>query len=544
MRQNNGEFHIDISGDAVLEVEYARWRNRNDPPTHSTLTMTENAQFIINDDHWEHSGGSGDFTATLSDNATIIIDGDFRGGEDNDYEGNYLIHMTCGDTPLIDCDDLRMIDDDDADGYGQINLHGGTINVRDELRSDTDNWLIDFCCNGMMILDGDVVGDIEDWFEEGNITLCGFGPCGGPGDLGVVYDPCTNKTIVWADIDPNAAYDPDPPCASNCGGDDDTPVEPDVCLSWTPGQNPCEGQGELQHFVFLSTDQEKVCTNNLSVLVAILPEEQTTYCPEGLALGAKYWWKIVEVCPCNETEGECWCFYVVDCMVVEDMEGYTEECDPPAVWEVWKDGAGDCNGIGGNGTGSSLFVSTNPVHGGDKSMQYDYDSTGSEREGYWSEAMKTYDPSLNLVDNFEEAMVLWFYGDAGNDEESMWVILGDASSGEAQSAYGIYPPDSSADLLVEDWQDWNIDVQDQFADAGVDMADVNRVILGFGPRYTYGDPQGNPALPTGTVYFDDISLCAEICVPRYAPDGDINDDCCVDWEDVDLMADYWLEDRR
>jgi hypothetical protein len=121
----------------------------------------------------------------------------------------------------------------------------------------------------------------------------------------------------------------------------------------------------------------------------------------------------------------------------------------------------------------------------------------------------------------------------------MWVILGDASSGEAQSAYGIYPPDSSADLLVEDWQDWNIDVQDQFG--SIDLADVNRVILGFGPRYTYGE---DPTKPTGTVYLDDITLCTTICVPKYAPDGDINDDCCVDWEDVDLMADDWLEDLR
>jgi hypothetical protein len=540
MRQNNGEFHIDISGDAVLEVEYARWRNRNDPPTHSTLTMTENAQFIINDDHWEHSGGGADFTATLSDNATIIIDGDFRGGEDNDYEGNYLIDMTCGHSQLIDIGgDLRMIDDGDADGYGQINLHGGTIIVGDELRSDTDNWLIDICCNGTMILDGDVVDDIMDWHEDGHITVCGFGPCGGPADLAAEYDTIVaGKTVVWADEDPNAPYDPDPPC-DQCE-DPDAKVPVDQCLSWVSGENPCEGQGDLQHFVFISTNYDKVANApaDLSALVAILPEETTTYCPQ-LALGGCYYWRIVEVCPCHTTAGDIWCFCVEDCMVVEDMEGYDESCTANAVWEVWKDGAGDCNGQGGNGTGSTVYLATNPVHGGSQAMQYDYDSTGSERECFYSGATKTYDPPLNLVDNFEKAMVLYFYGQADNDTESMWVVLSDGTNSD-QSTYGVYG-DSPDDIKVEDWEIWAIDIADQFP--SVDLSNLSSVEIGFGPR---GDCDGDedPGLPTGTVYFDDIELCTTICIPKYARDGDVNDDCCVDWDDLKVIADNWLVDRR
>jgi hypothetical protein len=219
------------------------------------------------------------------------------------------------------------------------------------------------------------------------------------------------------------------------------------------------------------------------------------------------------------------------------MESYDESCTENAVWEVWKDGAGDCNGIGGNGTGSSLFLATDPVHGGSQSMQYDYDSTGSEREGLWSEATKTYDPALNLVDNFEKAMVLWFHGDAANVTESMWVVLSDGTT-DAQSTYGVYG-DSPDDVQVEDWMDWVIDIQDQFA--AVDLTNLVDVSIGFGERGTYGE---NPGAPTGTVYFDDITLCTTICVPRYAPDGDLNDDCVVDWEDVEIIADSWLEDRR
>jgi hypothetical protein len=226
-------------------------------------------------------------------------------------------------------------------------------------------------------------------------------------------------------------------------------------------------------------------------------------------------------------------------MVVEDMESYDESCTENAVWQVWLDGAGDCNGIGGNGTGSSVYLAFDPVHDGGQSMEYMYDSTGSEREGLWSEAKKTFDPPLDLVDNFEKALVIWFYGDAGNDTESMWVILSDGAN-EAQSTYGVYG-DPPSDIQNEEWKDWVIDVQDQFADAGVNLGNVESVAIGFGNRYTYGE---NPGAPEGTVFFDDIELCTTICVPRYAPDGDIDDNCCVNWDDLALMAANWLVDRR
>jgi hypothetical protein len=172
-------------------------------------------------------------------------------------------------------------------------------------------------------------------------------------------------------------------------------------------------------------------------------------------------------------------------------------------------------------------------------MEYVYDSTGSERECAYSLATKTYDPALNLVDNFEKAMVLWFYGDASNDSESMWVVLSDGTT-DAQSTYGIVGSDNPEDIKVEDWKDWNIDMQDQFA--SIDMANVESVSIGFGPN---GLCDGeHPGAPTGAVLFDDITLCTTICVPRFMPDGDINDDCVVDWRDVGDMSDDWLEDLR
>jgi hypothetical protein len=136
-------------------------------------------------------------------------------------------------------------------------------------------------------------------------------------------------------------------------------------------------------------------------------------------------------------------------------------------------------------------------------------------------------------------MVVWFYGDADNDSESMWVVLDDGTT-DAQSIYGIVGGDDPEDIKVEDWKDWNIDMQDQFG--AINMANVESVSIGFGPR---GLCDGeHPGAPQGTVLLDDITLCTTICVPRYMPDGDINDDCVVDWRDVGDMGDDWLEDLR
>jgi len=192
-RHNEGELHVSLSGNAILDAELLRWRSKSEGYT-CTLDVTENAQLnILDEDDWSFRfcGGSSDFVINLTDNAVMTLRGDWAGGEDNDMsEGTtWTLNMPCEDTPLLDIGgNLQMIRDDDAEGFGQINLHGGTINVEGELESETDNWNIDICCNGVLILNEDVVDDILDYYDSGNITACGFGPCGGPADL--IFDCC------------------------------------------------------------------------------------------------------------------------------------------------------------------------------------------------------------------------------------------------------------------------------------------------------------------------------------------------------------------
>jgi len=525
---DDGQGTLDISGEAIFAVAGDLHLRCHNEDAYDILNLSDTA--VVTCERLRLAGDDAEGEAEMNVYGGLFECSGRLGMAEN--EGTATITLPEDSTGQITADELRAPSSDRNEAFATINLLGGLIKCN-EFTHESDNWILNICCPGVMMILGNAEQDIWDAFDAGNVLVCGYlHGCGASGDLMVDFDNVNpGWTTVWVDCDPNRPYDPNPPCI--CCGPEAPKYPPDQCLSWTPGVLA------ETHYVFLSTNYDKVANApaDLSALVVILPAEETTYCPGELVLGQCYYWRVVESWDCGTAIGGVWHFRVVSCMVVEDMESYDESCGANAIWEVWLDGAGDCSGIGGNGTGSSVYLAYEPVHGGEKSMQYLYDNTGSERECAWSEARKTFDPPLNLVDNFEKALILYFYGDAGNDSESMWVVLSDGTS-EAQSTYGVYG-DSPDDIQVEDWIDWNIDIQGQFAD--VNLANVESFSIGFGPRFTCGEHPGEPA---GTVYFDDIMLCTTICVPKYAPAGDINDDCIVDWKDLELMADNWLEDRR
>jgi hypothetical protein len=85
-------------------------------------------------------------------------------------------------------------------------------------------------------------------------------------------------------------------------------------------------------------------------------------------------------------------------------------------------------------------------------------------------------------------LVVWFRGDSANAADRMFVALGNAIT---------YHPDDAA---TQDggWNEWVIDLTEF---AGVDLANVPSITLGFGTR---GAPVATGG--TGTVEFDDIGL--------------------------------------
>jgi hypothetical protein len=494
--------------------------------------------------------GNGSGTLIVGDRLTL-------GGEDMHEDARALLDVNGG---LVEADELRMIDDggegqstinladcvasslidisgelkvpDSAAAFAQINLHGGRIecgsfNHEDE-DGTLDNWNLDICCNGVMVIDGDVVAEIWEDFDAGYITVCGYYQgCGSQYDLQVEYDHPDfpgDRTKVWVERDPDRAHNPDPIC---CTDPDAEPVLPELCLSWEAGD-----QAE-QHAIFLHTNLDKLTTpGDLSALIDIVDDPCTTYCVEGLCLSETYYWRVDEIWDCGTATGQIWCFTVVSCLDVEDMEAYNDTDN--LLFDTWLDGAGDVNGIGGNGTGSSVYLATDPVHTGNQSMEYQYDSTASERENGYSEAARALD--LNLADNCEAVLALWFYGDPCNASESMWVVLSDGTN-EAKSTYGTLGDDDADDIKNAEWQAWYMDLGDF---ASVDLSSVVSMSIGFGPR---GSEEGTPGVE-GIVFFDDIIVCEHLCLEELTKDTDLNNDCVVDWADLEIMLEDWLNDLR
>ncbi|MHC4388466.1 MAG: InlB B-repeat-containing protein, partial [Planctomycetota bacterium] len=419
-------------------------------------------------------------------------------------------------------------------GTAEIYLHGGVIECGEFLHGNPGHadYRLDICGDGVMVIDGNVAEEIWEDYFTGYITVCGnHTGCGAQYDLQVDYNNVNvGRTTIWVERDPYQPYDPDPGC---CTDPNSEPAPQQLCLSWTPGEAPCPPP--LTFYVYLSTDINKMQIGDLSAKIA--ETENNSVCVEDLCLGATYYWRLDAVCECYTAHGDVWCFDVVDCVTVDDMESYDNDDPNNYIWDTWLDGAGNVHGQGGNATGSAVFSASNPdLEQSNKVMEYQYNSTGWEREYAYSEANRPLDPPENWTDNCEKVLSLWFYGDANNMTESMWVLLSDDSN-EAISEYGVMG-DDPADIKKEEWIDWNIDLQD-FADGGVDLSNITSISIGFGPRGRDGE---HPSDPVGAVFFDNIAVCTTICVPKYAPDGDINDDCVVDWEDLKLLAEDWLTD--
>jgi hypothetical protein len=168
-------------------------------------------------------------------------------------------------------------------------------------------------------------------------------------------------------------------------------------------------------------------------------------------------------------------------------------------------------------------------------MEYWYDSTATEREDGYSEATRAL--NLNLTDNCEAVLALWFYGDPCNASESMWVVLGDGVNEEI-STYGTLGDDDPEDIKNAEWQPWYMDLG-EFAAGGVDLSNVTSMSIGFGPR---GSQVGTS--PEGIVFFDTVIVCEHLCLEELTKDTDLNRDCVIDWADLEILVADWLEDRR
>ncbi len=309
-----------------------------------------------------------------------------------------------------------------------------------------------------------------------------------------------------------------------------------IPLSWQAGDKAA------QHDVYLGTDETAVKNADASDTTGIYRTRQaaTTYTPlEALQWGQTYYWRIDEVnTDATITTGKVWTFTVASYLIPDDFETYDDYCN--RIFYAWKDGWGhsadpDCGiaASGGNGTGSTVgnlsapFAEQTIVHGGIQSMPFEYDNSGATGKARYSEAQREWAVPQDWTKGNVKALTLWFHGETGNTPETLYVALED-NAGQVRVATH---PNPEA-LQGAGWQEWNIALQ-QFS--GVNLASVKKMYLGVGNR---NNPQAGGS---GKLYIDDIRVYPARCVPSLAkPAADLSGNCIVDYADVEIVSDQWL----
>ncbi|MHC4498227.1 MAG: hypothetical protein ACYS21_03830, partial [Planctomycetota bacterium] len=163
---------------------------------------------------------------------------------------------------------------------------------------------------------------------------------------------------VWSfTVEDGKAHSPSPE-----NGATDVPV--DANLVWLPVDYA------TSHYVYLGTDAYAVRdAANPYTPPGRGRRNSNSYDPGGLEFNRTYYWRIDEVNPgYDNSKGDLWFFTTTQCIIVDDMESYGAAVNH--IYDTWIDG-------GVNGTGSFIdlgFAPSNPIHDGNQSMFYIYDT--------------------------------------------------------------------------------------------------------------------------------------------------------------------------
>ena len=192
-------------------------------------------------------------------------------------------------------------------------------------------------------------------------------------------------------------------------------------LSWQPGEKAS------QHDVYLGADRAAVDAADASDATGIYRGRQniTSYMPvPALEWDRQYFWRVDEINnDSTTTKGFVWSFTLVDFLIVDDFESYTNEVGS-RVFQVWIDGLGFSEPVDtpGNGTGAIVghdiwsadspyyegaIVETADVQGGYQAMPLYYDNSTSP---YLSEAQRTWTTPQDWTLNGLDTLQVYFKG--------------------------------------------------------------------------------------------------------------------------------------
>jgi hypothetical protein len=271
------------------------------------------------------------------------------------------------------------------------------------------------------------------------------------------------------------------------------PANGDIDIKRQPTLRWTAGKLALSHEVYFGTDRNAV--NNATTSSPEFKANQKLgnekYQPGVLEFETTYYWRVDEIDETNVFRGSVWSFTVGNFISIDDFEDYNDY-PPDEIWNTWLDGYSDpANGSTAgypdpDFVAGEHYVETSIVHSGTQSMPVFYDNTVGI-----SEVTKTLTGTTkNWTQEGVTTLTMWYYGDAANAPEPMFVAADNA----------VVTNDDANAALVTEWTQWDIPLQ-EFADGGVNLSNVGSISLGFGNKANPGIGGGS-----GHVFFDDIRL--------------------------------------
>ncbi|HCO96531.1 MAG TPA: hypothetical protein DIU00_21765 [Phycisphaerales bacterium] len=306
----------------------------------------------------------------------------------------------------------------------------------------------------------------------------------------------TYKGDVWSFTTEGAVSGPNP-------ADGAVDVSPTQILTWDAGAIAAS------HEVYFGADADAVmnATKTSPEYKGARALGEESYDTGRLALTTTYYWRIDEVNGVNPDSpwvGNIWSFTTGDFFVIDDFEGY--DAGDNQIWYAWHDGLG-YGTLGtetyfiGNGTGAAVgdettdsYCEESIVHGGGKSMPVFYDNN---KQGFsmYSEVEFTLSEARDWTDEGVNELSLWFQGVSDNAAEQLYVAVANRTGQPA-----VVTNDDPAAAQIGAWIKWVIPLQ-AFADQGINLADVDRIMIGLGIRGNLTSPGG-----AGKMFFDDIRI--------------------------------------
>jgi hypothetical protein len=206
--------------------------------------------------------------------------------------------------------------------------------------------------------------------------------------------------------------------------DEATDIAIDAALIWKAGREA------LEHDVYYSTDEEAVKQGTATVDTVT----DSSYSPS-LALGRVYYWRVDEVNDLSDYPvwaSDIWSFTTKEFNVIDNFEVGYDDTDVNAVWATWIDGTMD-SARGGSQIGYDYpgpYLSTTN-HSGRHSAPLNYDNSSVA----YSEAERTFDPTLNINIDGADEFLLYYRGSSVTFQEAS-DGSGIAMSGEGADIWG------------------------------------------------------------------------------------------------------------